>query len=57
MTDLAVVVFVAILVFAATRISALGDALGRAVARHGRRAGDDPPREGSGTSASPEARP
>ncbi|BDG04671.1 twin-arginine translocase TatA/TatE family subunit [Anaeromyxobacter oryzae] len=33
MTDLAIVVFVAVLVFAATRIPALGDALGRALKR------------------------
>jgi hypothetical protein len=36
MTELAIAAFVAVLVFAATRISSLGDALGRAVRGEGR---------------------
>ena len=53
MTELLVVLFVALLVFGATRIPALGDALGRAVRRGGsaapeppasRRATEEPPR-------------
>jgi sec-independent protein translocase protein TatA len=42
MTELLVVIFVALLVFGATRIPALGDALGRAVRGH-RSAAPDPP--------------
>lgn len=42
MTELAIAAFVAVLVFAATRISSLGDALGRAVRGDG---GPDAPPE------------
>jgi sec-independent protein translocase protein TatA len=52
MTELLVVVFVALLVFGATRIPALGDALGRAVRGRGnepeqsapQRTAEEPPR-------------
>ncbi len=51
MTDLAVAAFVAVLVFAATRIPALGDALGRALKRDPPPAGDAPPQREDGPAA------
>jgi sec-independent protein translocase protein TatA len=56
MTDLAIVVFVAVLVFAATRIPSLGDALGRAFKKGQTRASDAaPPRHDDGPRARPPA--
>ncbi len=44
MTELLIVLFVALLVFGATKVPAVGDALGRAVrGREGPRRGDEPP--------------
>lgn len=55
MTEILVVLFVALLVFGATKIPALGDALGRAVRGFRRAARGDDEGEGGGGGGGPPA--